>query len=83
MYGILFYSLNGYIEDAQGNLESVRGPRFEGGLSRREHLWSLLSWEGSSMTSLPLSVLGSGPVELWAAREGCSKDFPGLEVARQ
>lgn len=78
--------MNGYIEDAHGNLEIVRGPCFEGGLSRaprREHLWSLLSWEGSSMTSLPVSVLGSGPVDLWASREGCSKDFPGLEVARQ
>lgn len=33
--------------------------------------------------SPPLSVLGSGPAESWAARKGGGEDFPGLEVARQ
>lgn len=69
-----------------GSLGIVGDFVFKGGLSRaprRQHSWSLLSWEGSSMSSLPVSVLGSGPVELWAAKEGCSEDFPGLEVARQ
>lgn len=32
------------------------------------------------MASLPVSVLGSGPVELWAAREGCSEDFQGWRL---
>jgi hypothetical protein len=62
-----------------GSLGNVGDLVFEGGLSR-EHSWSLLSWEGSTMASLPVSVLGSGPVELWAAREGCSEDFQGWRL---